>query len=87
MILKEGTTLQLSICLQSLFFQKRTHAIAGAIPLAPVHKNTLLVLPTNHPLKRTYFMDGPFMMYLKYINFQDFLQIGSSQSVESCLIK
>ena len=43
-----------------IFFQKRTYAIAATPPPpTPVHKNTLLVVPSTHPLKPTYSMDGP----------------------------
>ena len=42
------------------FFQKRTYAIAATNPPTPVHKNTFLLVPLTHSLKRTCFMDGPY---------------------------
>ena len=47
--------------IHNLFFQKRTYPIAATIPATPVLKNTLLVVSPTHPLKRTYFMDGPYL--------------------------
>ena len=57
MILKEEITLSLSIYSLSIF-QKHTYAIAATTPNPCIQKYAFGGTPT-HPLKRTYFMDGP----------------------------
>ena len=66
------------------------------LPPTPVHKTTLLVLPT-YPPKRTYFMDGPMVLiyiickgihgifHMRYLPILMFLNFFSSVHLEGHL--
>ena len=54
-----------------IYFFKRAHTLLLRPPPTPVNKNTLLVVTPTHPLKRTYFMDGPIANQSKITNFDD----------------
>ena len=54
-----------------IYFFSKAYTHYCCDPSTPVHKNKLLVVTPTHPLKRTYFMDGPIANQSKITNFDD----------------